>query len=192
MGWCSKQQLLPERSFLDGVCRNSPSSFRCLGLSPQNPRQPHLSESPGPCLLQEGSWGRSKSKNPVWPFLSWHVCRYGDSPCACRREFHRGGPTGCCKWHTLAGEPPTLVRMALCLTQPTWSGPASDLSQFKPFQRPDGCCQRLRHWQRSCGPWRTGGAVPCSVGPFPWEAASHSPEPYPEPEALPVGKQGGD
>lgn len=51
----------------------------------------HTFQGPGERLLQEGSWGRSKSKNPV--SLPW--C--GDSPCACIREFHKGGLTGCCR-----------------------------------------------------------------------------------------------
>lgn len=52
-------------------------------------------------------------QNQRIPSVSLPWC--GDSPCACIRESHKGGLTGCCRWHTLAGEPPTLVRVAPCM-----------------------------------------------------------------------------
>lgn len=59
--------------------------------------------------------------------------------------------------------------------------------------RPSRCpgnCWHPCHWQRSCIPWEVGGA-PCSMGPSPRGARSHSPAPCPGRGVPPVGKRGG-
>lgn len=155
-------------SFQDEVC----SLLRCSGVSPRNPGQPQLQGLSGSSCPGMGTGVETvhvlTEESPLGePYWVLQVTRNS------RKAF----------------------TLALCQTQAPDQG-LSWLSshlcpQFKPLQSLDGCCQHRHHWQRSYSPWRAGDAVPCSMGLFPWGVVSHSPEPCPEPVALPVGKRGG-
>lgn len=200
--WCPRWQLGAERRFAE----------RCGDVWSSSP--------PGPATTGSlrVSWSSVSRWRPLeWPGLkdlpqvlrASCRCRSGEPPRAGWKGVPSGRQAGCtapcgCSWRHRWQEKvlfcitPILLGAALLQDPPppaAWPG-ACPVSQslcpeVKPPRDPGDCCQRPRHWQRSFVPWGAAGAVPCSGGPSPWGAASHSLGLCPEPEAPPAGRRGG-
>lgn len=169
-------------------CTQAPCSCR------RRPEQPRVVGSPGAACSRGSPPGPPSQSRP----------RSGAAPVRAPRAWRKAAPRGAraapsplraerLLWGTRC--PPCAAALLRLCSGPVGTArrhaPPSRCRELTPPRCPGGRRRRPRRWPRSCGRWEVAGAAPCSGGPSPRVAGSHSPGPCPGLAAPPAGRPGG-